>query len=160
MSVELLKKLSENFPVEDVKQRRQGGVMLDYISIDATIRRLNDVLGTDWSFSISYSDVRVLPSGGYLAVVQGTIEALGKSAAGVGADTANDPDKAIKTALAEALKKAGHQFGIGLYLWDESERAEVARQRKVVTKAAKSTYPEDNSDGVKLEDIDFGGSFR
>src|SRR3954469_20932912 len=118
MSVELLSKLSERFPIDDVKQRRQGGRMLDYISIDATIRRLNDVLGTDWSFDIVTSRVDILPTGGYLAFVEGTISALDKRAAGVGADVAPDADKAIKTALAEALKKAGHQFGIGLYLWD------------------------------------------
>ena len=130
MSVELLSKLSERFPVDDVKQRRQGGRMLDYISIDATIRRLNDVLGNDWSFDISEHSIDILPSGGYLAVVRGRLDAIGKSAAGVGADMAPDPDKALKTALAEALKKAGHQFGIGLYLWDEAEREVVAKQRK------------------------------
>jgi len=146
MSVELLAKLSEPFPVEDVKQRRQGSVMLDYISIDATIRRLNDVLGVDWSFSVDKFELYQPGNGAtYLAYVSGTLTALGKSASGIGADTATDPDKAIKTALAEALKKAGHQFGIGLYLWDESERAEVARQRKVVKKPTTS-YPEDNSD--------------
>lgn len=134
MSAELLAKLSERFPVDDVKQRRQGGVTLDYISIDATIRRLNDVLGTDWSFSVDRYELHPLDSGGYLAVVSGTITALGKTASGVGADTAPDPDKAIKTALAEALKKAGHQFGIGLYLWDESERAVIAKQRKSVSR--------------------------
>lgn len=132
MSAELLAKLSERFPVDDVKQRRQGGVMLDYISIDATIRRLNDVLGADWSFSVSDARLDTLLTGGYLAMVTGTLKALGKSAAGVGADTASDPDKAIKTALAEALKKAGHQFGIGLYLWDESEREVIAKARKGV----------------------------
>lgn len=139
-----LAKLSEPFPIDDVKQRRQGGRMLDYISIDATIRRLNDVLGTDWSFDIRNSDVQLLDNGSYLATVSGTIAALGKTASGVGADIAPDPDKAIKTALAEALKKAGHQFGIGLYLWDEGEREIVAKQRKKAT----STYPEDNSDAL------------
>lgn len=115
-----------------MKQRTQGGRKLDYISIDATINRFNSVLGTDWSFSVVNSDLRVLADGKYLAIVSGTLEALGKTASGVGADTAPDPDKAIKTALAEAIKKAGHQFGVGLYLWDEDERREVERQRKAV----------------------------
>src|SRR4051812_43983902 len=101
MSVELLSKLSEPFPVDDVKQRRQGGVMLDYISIDATIRRLNDVLGVDWSFELNSSAVYRQPGEtSYLATVTGTLSALGKTASGVGADSAGDPDKAIKTALA------------------------------------------------------------
>lgn len=150
---ELLTKLSEPFPIEDVKQRSQGGRKLDYISIDATIRRLNDVLGTDWSFSIRRSDLSVLPSGGYLAVVEGEIAALDKTAAGVGADVAPDADKAIKTALAEALKKAGHQFGIGLYLWDEAEREIVAKQRSDNDSRTKSPR-------TKAGSNDFGsGSF-
>ena len=137
MSVELLGKLSERFPVEDVKQRRQGGVMLDYISIDATIRRFNDVLGTEWSTRL-LDPVRVdsVGDGKYLAVVVLELTALGKSAIGTGADTAADADKAIKTALAEAIKKAGHQYGVGLYLWEESERDLVSKQRKAtITKA-------------------------
>lgn len=159
MSVELLAKLSEPFPIDDVKQRRQGGRMLDYISIDATIRRLNDILGVDWSFLVDRADLFPLDGGSYLATVQGRIEALGKSASGLGADTASDPDKAIKTALAEALKKAGHQYGIGLYLWDEAEREIVAKQRdrKVIT--AKGTPGEVIEYNPKTEVVDLGGSF-
>lgn len=125
----ILAELSARFDVADVKQRAQAGRKLDYISIDATIRRFNDVLGAEWSFSVDRYQLDCLDGGKYLAVVQGSIQALGKSAAGLGADTASDPDKALKTALAEALKKAGHQFGVGLYLWDEGERQVVARDR-------------------------------
>jgi hypothetical protein len=153
---ELLDKLSENFPIEDVKQRTQGGMKLDYISIDATIRRLNDVLGADWSFRLTKSDLTQASDGKYLAVVTGRIEALGKVASGVGADTANDPDKALKTALAEALKKAGHQFGIGLYLWDEAERQVIAKQRKNPATAQIASV----ADQAKAGSDDFGsGSF-
>lgn len=150
----LLEKLSERFPVEDVKQRRQGNMQLDYISIDATIRRLNDVLGTEWSFSVDSSDLRFAPNGnGYLAVVSGTLEALGKTASGVGADSAGDPDKAIKTALAEAIKKAGHQFGIGLYLWDESEREVIAKARRGIERKTQETSVS------KAGSDSFGGSW-
>lgn len=128
---ELLKKLSARFDTKDVKQRSQGGKRLDYISIDATIRRFNDVLGESWSTSLAGPiDVRDIGNGKYLAIVSLTIEALGKTAVGTGADTASDVDKAIKTALAEAIKKAGHQFGVGLYLWDEDERDIVQRDRQ------------------------------
>ena len=127
---EQLKALSAKFDTKDVKQRSQGGKRLDYISIDATIRRFNDVLGVAWSFDITNSRIDSLGDGKYLAVVNGTIEALDKRASGIGADIATDPDKALKTALAEALKKAGHQFGVGLYLWDEEERELVQRDRK------------------------------
>jgi hypothetical protein len=128
---ELLGKLAERFDIADVKQRRQGGIMLDYISIDATIRRLNDVLGASWSTEVvGTPNLVVLADGNFLAVVTISLNALDKSSVGVGADRASDPDKAIKTALAEAIKKAGHQFGIGLYLWEEAERQVIAKQRK------------------------------
>lgn len=128
----LLKKLSEPFPVKDVKQRTQGGRKLDYISIDATIRRLNDVLGPTWSTTNLNVDLRE-GQAGYTAIVSLNLHALEKTAVGVGADfSKTDADKAVKTALAEALKKAGHQFGIGLYLWDEDERAVVANQRAAI----------------------------
>jgi len=52
---------------------------------------------------------------------------------GVGADTAPDPDKAYKTALAEAIKKAGNQFGIALELWDADHRDNLDAQRKIGT---------------------------
>jgi hypothetical protein len=42
-----------------------------------------------------------------------------------------DPDDAIKTAQAEALKKAGNQFGMALELWTEEGREVVARGRAV-----------------------------
>jgi hypothetical protein len=48
---------------------------------------------------------------------------------GVGADVAKDPDKAYKTAQAEALKKAANQFGVALELWTEEGREVVARGR-------------------------------
>lgn len=147
---EKLAALSAKFDVADVKQRRQGGVTLDYISIDATIGRLNDVLGLGWSFEIDTTQLLPLEGGKYLALVQGKIiippteDNPAKVASGVGSDIAGDPDKAIKTALAEALKKAGHQLGIGLYLWDESEREVIAQERaagarKVTRKAAEKS---------------------
>ena len=49
---------------------------------------------------------------------------------GIGADVSFDPDKALKTAQAEALKKACHQFGIALYLWDDEQRGYLDLQRK------------------------------
>jgi hypothetical protein len=125
---DILAQLSARFDVGDVKQRAQAGRKLDYISIDATIRRFNDVLANDWSTVITSQRLDATDNG-YLAVIALELTALGKTAAGVGADKASDPDKALKTALAEALKKAGHQFGVGLYLWDEGERAIVQRDR-------------------------------
>ncbi len=71
----------------------------------------------------------------FLAVTQLTMTALidgtKRDAYGVGAMEATDPDMAVKSALAEALKKAGHQLGIGLYLWDEEARTAVEKAMKL-----------------------------
>ena len=67
-----------------------------------------------------------------------SIEAFGSSRTGVGADVValKDLDKAAKTAQAEAFKKAGHQYGVGLYLWDERERDLVDLVQKGAFKKA------------------------
>ena len=49
---------------------------------------------------------------------------------GIGANINFDPDTAVKSAQAEALKKACHQYGIALYLWDAAERDFVELQRR------------------------------
>jgi len=60
------------------------------------------------------------------------------SRSGVGGDnisTADVPkseqiDKILKTAHAEAIKKAAHQFGIGRYLWDDQRAAQIKKAIK------------------------------
>jgi hypothetical protein len=51
---------------------------------------------------------------------------------GIGSNINFDPDTAVKSAQAEALKKACHQYGIALYLWKEAEREFVALQKSAV----------------------------
>ena len=45
--------------------------------------------------------------------------------AGSGSNESFDVDVAVKATQAEIMKKAGHQFGVGLNLWREDERALV-----------------------------------
>jgi len=117
-----------------VKTRTQAGQTLTYISIDATINRLNDVLGPNWS-TYATTSVTELPNDAFLAVVElnltATIDGVEKKAYGVGADKGKDVDKIAKTALAEALKKAGHQLGIALYLWDADGRKRAETRMKL-----------------------------
>lgn len=132
----------------------------DYVAIDGYINRLNDVLGHGWTWSINtwkIMDAAPTKSGKaqYTAVVQGTLGiflsdvgviSLGEDddsflttqkaivyRDGIGANTNFDPDTAVKSAQAEALKKACHQFGIALYLWDAAERDYVELQRRAVS---------------------------
>lgn len=131
-----LQRLAAEFGGADVKTRQQAGITLTYIGIDATIRRLNDVLGSDWSTAASTQFIDQ-GEGKYLAVCEltltATVDGTQKSAYGVGADSGKDCDKIAKTALAEALKKAAHQFGVALYLWDPAGRKRAERAKSLAS---------------------------
>jgi hypothetical protein len=127
------------------------------VSIDGYINRLNDVLDHRWAWSVNNWEFRDAPPTAkgkpqYLCVVSGTLTVLIEdvgvvsvgdgeegfltsqrgliSRDGIGAGMNFDPDTAAKTAQAEALKKACHQYGIALYLWQEEERDFVETQRR------------------------------
>ena len=151
--------LVERFHHTLVRKNQSGQ---DYVSIDGYINRLNDVLGAMWSWSINdwklYPDAAPPTKNGkpqYLAVVQGTLTiilsdigvvSIGTdedsflttqraqiSRDGIGSNINFDPDTAVKSAQAEALKKCCHQFGIALYLWQEAEREFIALQKAATT---------------------------
>lgn len=140
----LFSKLSAKFLPEQVKQREGGGgKKLDYISIDTVLNRLNEVLEFEWEFhgqSTHLSPTVVTVKGqekdGYLAVVTGHLVVHTSEGPrwtfGVGAHRDVDPDMAIKSALAEAEKKAAQRRGVGLYLWDEDAREELKEQRQAI----------------------------
>jgi hypothetical protein len=144
----MLSKLRERFDPRLIRTRRQGGVELQYVDIASVIGRFLDVVGPSWDWSVDSSQVTGLEGGKYLATVTGTITVTEDdrviSRSGVGADVANDADKAYKTALAEAFKKAAVYFGVGLELWDES----VRDQNETVMKAQGSTDVDDLKSAV------------
>jgi hypothetical protein len=144
-SLTIEQQLRQKFPPGVVKSRTIRGKDFDYVAIDATIGRMLDTLGLEWSFTNCTYDVQPAmvarrdgdPVPGYQCVVSGELivhDVAGLESVhwGIGADVADDLDKCLKTALAEALKKAGHQLGIGLYLWQDEERQNLARERKLV----------------------------
>jgi len=123
-----LKALGTPFLPHQVKQRAAGfgNKKLDYIDWVAVVDRLNEVSPT-WStfsrlehFSIAGVNDKGKPQ--YVAVVQVGLDVEGVTRYGYGADVDTDPDKVVKTALAEGTKKAGNQFGIGTELWDADHR--------------------------------------
>jgi len=121
------------FRPEEHRTRSQAGQQLTYISIDATINRVNEVLGSGWSvLPVSSTQLMPLESGTYVAktelFIEAEIDGVKKILYGVGGMTNKDPDMAMKTALAEALKKAFHQAGVGLYLWDAEARDRVTKK--------------------------------
>ena len=150
--------LSEPFAPDMVKKNPKG---FDYVAIDGYINRLNKTVGANWSWiinehTLTHEGIPATNNGKmqFLAVVRGTLTIVGtdhtflreedndndflatityeSSRDGIGADVSFDPDKALKTAQAEALKKACHQFGIALYLWDDEQRGYLDLQRKAI----------------------------
>ena len=124
--------LTERFHPSLIKKNQSGQ---DYVSIDGYINRLNDVLGAMWSWSVNdwkIADAAPTKSGKpqYTAVVQGTLTIILSdigvvsigidedsflttqraqvSRDGIGSSINFDPDTSVKTAQAEALKKACH----------------------------------------------------
>jgi hypothetical protein len=147
----VLERLSERFPAELVHKNPKGQ---DYVKIPDYINRLNTVLGTEWDFRVTSTNLERLEvkvrkkvngeykevdATHYIAQVVGDlhvwIDGRETIRSGVGADYdyVGDPDKALKTAQAEALKKACHQFGICSYLWYEEERDLVQAQREAAS---------------------------
>jgi hypothetical protein len=147
--------LTEKFHPSLVKKNQSNQ---DYVSIDGYINRLNEVLKHNWAWQINtWKITKATPTKSgkpqYMAVVQGTLTiilsdigvvSIGESdddaflttqkamisRDGIGANINFDPDTAVKSAQAEALKKACHQYGIALYLWDAAERDFVELQRQ------------------------------
>jgi hypothetical protein len=132
-----LDQLQAEFAPGEHKNRSQGGTTLTYIDISATINRVNAVLGPDWSV-VPLSKSKITPpqsqGGPFFAecelFIEAQIDGVTKTLYGVGAMTNKDPDMAVKTALAEAIKKAWHQAGVGLYLWDPEKREAVNAKAK------------------------------
>ena len=131
--------LTERFHPSLVKKNQSNQ---DYVAIDGYINRLNEVLGTTWTWAVNSLEFRDGPPTAkgkpqYIAIVTGTLSVtmddVTTSRDGSGADIKYDPDGAVKTAQAEALKKACHQFGIALYLWSEDERNFVQKQRDAMS---------------------------
>lgn len=108
---------------------------LTYVPIDQVIKRLNEVLGPWWSEEIVQVTMTGDPSKPMVLVqVRITYQDGGGQVwyrDGLGAGQFNsssaDLDQVVKTAQAEALKKAANQFGIGAYLWDRPIADEIAR---------------------------------
>jgi hypothetical protein len=135
------KELTVRFHHSQVRKNQSNQ---DYVSIDGYINRLNDVLDDKWNWEVHDIQFRDGPPTAkgkpqYLAVTSGTLSIVLSDDPtaysvirrdGVGAGLNFDPDTAVKTAQAEALKKACHQYGIALYLWSEDEREFVQLQRE------------------------------
>ena len=126
----LHKQLADKFDALDVMQRDGAGRKLDYVPINKFIERMNTQfpLGYSWQMDTPIITEKNVFIKGRLTIQLDDGSYVIRE--GVGADRlGSDPDKSIKTAQAEAFKKACHTLGVSLYLWDEKERNELARER-------------------------------
>lgn len=134
----LLNQLGKEFPPEVIKSN-QGR---PYVPIDKVLARLADVLEGAWDLQLDPEPLQVVDDvyrergaarRAFLAQVRATITVRDGDQVivrdGVGADISPDPDKALKTAQANAVKKAAQQFGVGAQLWDENYRADLDKKQ-------------------------------
>lgn len=93
------------------------------------------MLGAGWGVEDARSALIPQSDGTFVAQVDlylvAVVDGVPTRRYGVGADKGKDVDKILKTALAEALKKAGHAYGIALYLWDADGRKRAETRMKL-----------------------------
>jgi hypothetical protein len=158
--------LGAKFDVELYRKNPKG---FHYIPIEKHIERWQEVCGAGWNLvvtnvqfvltpGVTFGNRNPKPGAAALVSVEITAELDGKTVtrSGVGADfgAADDPDKLVKTALAEAIKKAGNEFGIGLELWDEEERALIdSAQAQGLTGQVQAAVPAAVTQLVPADDV-------
>lgn len=122
----VIKACSSKLPKEWIKTLTlPGRPPLSYVSIDKTIKFFNDTFGDDWNLEIV--EETWLPYEKPAVSIRVNLTIKGVTRSGIGSDIYKgkdtykvDPDKLVKTAYANAFKKASNMFGFAAELWDES----------------------------------------
>ena len=133
-TLKTLAQLNEPFK-NQIKVRQDAGTRnekWDYIPHAAITRRLNDVLGFNWSIAVEpipeFSTEKDLTVKVTLIVTLGNGEIrraqFGESAINTGISKGN----AAKIATSDGLKKAASLFGVGLEVWENEEKSHYNRQ--------------------------------
>ena len=131
-------RLAERFAPEAHRVKDIGSAKLTYVDGETVISRLNEVLGVDgWSFEVK--DIHILENevwalGRLTAVIDGKTvvreqvggQIINRKRSGEIIELSND----IKGAITDCAKKCATLVGIGLYLYDPSERREVEQERR------------------------------
>lgn len=156
--------LQRPFPLEKHKTLAKAGG-LTYIGIEDMLERLHEATNMRFSLTVTNSSLDVVAgesdkNGNPMVLARvavrlqvfglESIEFFGFSGAGVGAEyeSIRNADKAIKTALANAIKKAMNTLGCGLYLWDEDWLAVINdNDTEALKRLAKRLGVEGNTKG-------------
>ena len=136
MNDKIVKALSKKLDPKWIKTLTiPGRPQLSYVSIDKTIKALNDAMGDDWNIEITSTEWVPIPNTPMVTITVAVSIKDGDNWVcrhGVGSDIHKpgrnnaplDPDKLVKTAYASALKKATNMFGFAAELWDEDNLLE------------------------------------
>jgi hypothetical protein len=137
-------RLAAQFPVEAHKKVNKGGRDQTYVPWTDKVERLNEVLGSDWSFRIvreGLTDTEAWVLGEITATIDGVVtvrQQYGCEPIARG-QSARPTTDLFKIAGTDALSKAATLLGCGLYLSIQEERAEVeAAMQEAVRAAAES----------------------
>ena len=135
--------LAARFPAEAHKTKTIGGRDLTYVDGEMVISRLNEVLGlAGWAFEVGQIQVldkevwatgklTVYTRDGAVVREQAGGQIINRTRAGEIIELSND----IKGAVTDCLKKCATLVGVGLYLYDPSERREVEQEMREARKA-------------------------
>jgi len=132
--------LEKPFSPDQIKQRSQGGDVLEYVEGSAVIQRLNDAFDAEWSFEIV--EHRILEDE---VLVFGRLTAAGVSKSQFGKSKvtrAKESKKEIslgddlKAAATDCIKKCATLFGVGLHLYFDEPGTEHGNVQHAQTKPA------------------------
>lgn len=145
MYMKVLDRIKERFPLEDHRSDERG---FTYIEIVTMLNALDAATDGRWNLRIKESSLLPLPGEtygknklpAYLSKCVVSVDIWNEddegffgviSRDGIGADRGSDVDKIVKTAQANATKKALNQLGMARYLWDEATRDELELAQRI-----------------------------
>jgi hypothetical protein len=128
---------------------------LSYVPIDKTIKYLNDNFGDSWYLSIERVDWQTYGANGIGVTVVVNLHIMNEDSestrSGIGSDfvmpkdssRAIDTDKMVKTAYANAFKKATNMFGFACELWDEDNVNHKSEQNSQMPNPPQAVFTEE-----------------
>ena len=147
MNTEIIEKLEENFPDNVIKTNSYNG--LSYIQWPYIKRRLDEVLGGNWSFEVvreTFLEDQVIVS------VKLMIGDTYRMAHGHCSTEKKDKGLAVQIATTEGFKKSASFFGVGMYLYlkNPEPAQENAQSENIKASEKQIKYLDDLSGKIGL----------
>ena len=136
LHAEIYEALAAPFAKSELRSRPgRAGLTFTYADVTAVVRRLDEVLGGNWSF-----DVAPLEGG---SCVKGTISVRYPDGSVAQRSDIGYPNKVgqdeepLKSAATDALRRAARLFGVGLYLYARDDASKKVADSAPAQRAAK-----------------------